>query len=409
MQVGNVNFSLNNSAMSDAVLVAQGKKQGSMISGAAKELVSRSADESYATLEECLAACLKSRELSRQATVNLAELTVSPEDTLSMRLPNGKNARLTHYSLGQLVRRIGYNALGLVNRLPAQLASDVINEGLRNVAIGSVGDTELTPWESDAIRGRPVNANGKILWRENGICTLDSITNASYGRFFDAELAEFAVKCRDQNNLCGLPTEGIIRDDIKGSFLKGDRDCFIVLRDNNRRIFEKDPNGGLSRMLMLGNSEVESRPLTMQGLFYSYVCANWNAWDATEAFNVVMRHSKNLRENFRPDDMLTAIKAFFEASPEKEEAFITSAKNKVLGASPQECIDTLLGLRLPMLGKKSSKAVIELAEIEEKRYGNPRAVWGIANSITQQAQDAKFTNVRVALQDCAKEVFALAA
>jgi hypothetical protein len=137
---------------------------------------------------------------------------------------------ITNWSFGQLCRAGSAPADYLANKLSAPLAAQCLNEN-----IGAV----------------PSDKRAVILFQSNGTLTARAIRSDIYARIFNADLTARLLVLQQQGwNLAPAAYDG-----SRGAYMDA-RDMFVFMVDNDRRIFERDPNGGLSRGFFLTSSEV---------------------------------------------------------------------------------------------------------------------------------------------------------
>lgn len=205
---------------------------------ASNEWSKRPADERYASLEALHAATTHHREVSAQAKgVKLATLRVEvdgwandPNARPQLVGESGKRADFTHYSFGQLCRTVGAPAAYL-RELPAQLAADNLNVGIARA--------EETP--------------RNLLFAQNGALRLRAMTSDSYTRIWNADVTARLLRLTEQSPEW-QPAPAAF-DGSRGLYAS-DADMFAFLVDNERRIFESLPGGGLGRGFFVSNSEV---------------------------------------------------------------------------------------------------------------------------------------------------------
>lgn len=181
--------------------------------------------------------------------------------------------------------------------------------------------------------------------------------------------------------------------------------CFLV--DNERRIFERGPGGGLGRGFFVWNSEVGAASFGIMTFLYEYICGNHRVWGASGVAELRLRHVGNADERaFR--DMSFELRKYADSSATELEAQIQSARDFSLGGTKEEVLDKVFGLRLPQLSRKRIAEAQLVAETREDWYGSPRSAWGLAGGITEIARDLPFADERVALDRAAGKVMQLA-
>ena len=120
----------------------------------------------------------------------------------------------------------------------------------------------------------------------SGHMTARAITSDRYSRIWNADITA---------RLLDLEAGGVWQpapaafDGSRGLYL-GDRDMFAFMVDNERRIFETLPGGGLSRGFFAWNSEVGAASFGIMTFLYEYVCGNHRVWGAKQVSEVRLRH-----------------------------------------------------------------------------------------------------------------------
>jgi hypothetical protein len=177
---------------------------------------------------------------------------------------------------------------------------------------------------------------------------------------------------------------------------------FIFMVDNERRIFEKDPNGGLSRGFMLCNTEVGGVSWWLLTFLYNYVCGNHIVWGAEEVKEFRFRHVGEV--NARAYQVLGGdLAAYAESSYQKDEEMIKQARTKVLGPGKDEVVEAIYTMprRPQALTQTILTQAYETAEKHTDWYGAPNTVWGMVQGLTQLGRDKKNGTERVAIDSAA--------
>lgn len=368
---------------------------------ASREWASRPADERYSSLEALHAACVLSKSRARTAIVPYSKLQVTLDNDGQPALvgTTGATARFTNWSFGQLCSRLNAPA-SYLRRLPPDIAKNCINAGIAMLATG--GSPIYTPNALPSETDNP--ANTKLLLDVNGDRTVRAFTSERYTRIWHPDITARLLR------LVELHPEWqpapAAQDGSRGLY-KGDRDLFAFLVDNDRRVFEKDKNGGLGRGFFVWNSEVGSATFGMTTFLYNFVCANHIVWGASSVKEVRLRHIGNADD--RAFSALAAeLREYADSSVSEDEAKIVRAKTVELGKTKDEVLDKLFGLRIPVLSRTRIEDAYVLAEQHEDWYGSPRSVWGMVSGLTESAKAIPYADDRVDLERAASKVMALA-
>jgi hypothetical protein len=178
---------------------------------------------------------------------------------------------------------------------------------------------------------------------------------------------------------------------------------FAFLVDNDRRIFETLPGGGLSRGFFVWNSEVGAAAFGICTFLYEYVCGNHRVWGARDVSEVRIRHTGDADD--RAFAGLTAeLRKYADASASQDEARITAARSFKLGTDKNAVLDAVFALKIAGLGRKVAESAYTLAEARTDWYGDPRTAWGFTGGLTELSRDLPNADARVALDRAAGKV-----
>jgi hypothetical protein len=137
----------------------------------------RPADERFWTIKEMLGACKGYAADARVASVALDRIRCEDQDgQLVMLGQENRPATFTHWAFGQLSSRIGAPS-SYLRTLPAQLASQCINNGLSQVK----------------------NESSRVLFHANGSLVCRAFTSDGYSRIWNWEIIQ---------RLLALPEQG---------------------------------------------------------------------------------------------------------------------------------------------------------------------------------------------------------
>jgi hypothetical protein len=359
-----------------------------------QQWASRPADQRFSSLEAIHAAVSHHREIAREATnVDLRTLRVSPIDVMDngkivartpmLAAPSGQMAKFTHYSFGQFARRVSAPAHYL-RTLPADLVAENLNHGLRTL---------------------PEATTDALLFSENGDgLTLRCDVSEKYSRIWNVDITSRLLRLNAQHPEW-QPAPAAF-DGSRGLYAS-DRDIFCFLVDNDRRIFESLPGGGLGRGFFVWNSEVGDKSFGVMTFLYEYVCGNHRVWGAKGISELRIPHIGDADARaFR--NLEIELRKYADASVSDDEAKITRCRAMELGATKDEVLDRVFGLRIAALSQKVILAAYDRAEQEADKYGSPRSVWGFTGGLTEIARDAANADERVTLDRAAGKVMQIA-
>lgn len=354
---------------------------------ASTEWATRPADQRFASLDELHEAVVKHRQTAAEAQLPYKMLRVAVEsDTPVLVGPTGVPAQFTNWSFGQLANRVGAPP-SYLRLLPPALASDCLNEGIKGLTVEN---------EEDRV--------AKLYLAQNGGLTVRALTGPGYTRVFDSECTGRARQMLAENPEW-QPAPAAF-DGSRGLYAS-DHDVFMFFVDNNRRIFETLPGGGLSRGVMFANSEVGAASFWAMKFRYEYVCGNHRVWGASDVTEIRIPHIG------RADDKIfgqlaVELRKYADAGAADDEMKIASAQKMILGKTKEETLDKIFGLRIPVLGRRRIADAYDKAEEHAEWYGDPKSVWGFTGGLTEIAKASEFADDRVALDRAAGKVLQMA-
>lgn len=352
----------------------------------------RPADERFASLADLHAATTHHRDVSveaRNTSIKSLRVGVAALDDASGSTPiligsTGQAAQFTHHAFGQFARRVGAPA-SYLRTLPAGLVADNLNHG-----ISKLGSEEA---ENDA-----------LLFAQNGDLRLRACVSDKYSRIWNSDITSRLIRLTEQSPEW-QPAPAAF-DGSRGLYAS-DSNMFAFLVDNDRRIFESDENGGLGRGFFVWNSEVGESSFGVMTFFYEYVCGNHRVWGASGVAELRIPHVGNADERAF-SKLSVELRKYAEASASDDELKIASARTMTLGATKDEVLDKVFGLRIPDVTRKVATAAYDLAVTREDWYGAPNTVWGFTGGLTEIARDLPNATDRVALDRAAGKIMQIA-
>jgi hypothetical protein len=346
-----------------------------------REWENRPADERFGSLRDMHNAALGFRDNAAQAIVPVTSLSVrSEDDGLVVNGSTGTTAGLTHFSFNQMAQKAGAPA-GYLRSLPAKLAAECINTGLG---------------------GFDADVQSMLLFDRRGALRLCGITSEKYARIWNSDVTERLLRIEAEGPWQPAPAAF---DGSRGLYL-GDRDMFAFMVDSNRRIFEKDPNGGLSRGFFLWNSEVGARSIGISTFLYEYVCGNHRVWGASDVKELRIAHIHTDTDKAFAK-LAVELRKYAASSAEDDEAKVGAVRNFQIAATKDEVLDTVF----KMVGNLSRKRIEDAYDLAEQRtdwYGSPRSAWGLAGGLTEIARDLPNADERHLLDKAAGKVMEMA-
>lgn len=352
-----------------------------------RQWMSRPADERYASTAALHEAATSGKDLARRSVVPTSKMRVEAHAGNVFLMGSQDQIQLTNWSFGQLATAADAPA-SYLQRLPAHMAADCINHGIK---------------ESITVRDRD-RENLMLFKKEHsGMVTLRALTSQKYTRIWNSDITRRLVELEETTPWQPAPAAF---DGSRGLYL-GDRDMFAFMVDNDRRIFEKGPGGGLSRGFFVSNSEVGAASFKLVSFFYNYVCGNHMVWGASGIKEIKLRHVGNA-DGIATDELRAELTAYADGSAKEDELKIEKMRTYTVGKDLEEILDKVMGLRIGGLNKKTITAGYELAQQREDWYGAPNSMWGLAGGLTEIARDLPNADDRVTMEAAAGKLMEIA-
>jgi len=343
---------------------------------ASNELMRRPADERYSSVTDLHNAALGYKTRARRAEIRTEKLRVGNVGG-DLRLIGAKDEiKMTNWSFGQLATVAGAPS-NYITSLPADLAVECMNYGLRRAS------------------GPESNRENNLLFdrAESGMATLRALTSTKYERIWNSQVTERLLRLEQEGPWQPAPAAF---DGSRGLYM-GDRDMFAFMVDNDRRIFESLPGGGLSRGFFVRNSEVGAASFSIYSFKYNFICGNHMVWGASELRGVKIRHIGAAGANAFGNLEAELIR-FAESSAKEDELQIAAMRRYTIGKDLDEVLDVVMGLKIDGLGRGLVKQGYELAVQREDWYGAPNTMWGLAGGLTEIARDLPNADTRTRLE-----------
>jgi len=371
---------------------------------ASRQWSSRPADERFLSLPELRQKVARERNNSVSSVVSSRRLNVQPHAADPIRGITIENETglidPTHWAFGQLAALAGAPA-GYLRKLPAPLAADAMNYGLRflrdaenvgllhteeGIALGDegMGHDIATHHSLRAATG----PNYGRVWNEEIVTALEN-------KFGDGRTGDFRVPGE-----FGKQVE-ITRQNttIYGS----DRDIFVFLADEENRMEIKDrrngQGGSLARGFFVWNSEVGSQSIGAAFFLFDYVCMNRIVWGVQDFKEIRLRHSKNAPDRWL-EEIAPVLIEYSNASAEPIEATIKAAQQKRV----DDDLEKFLRTRFSASEARSIEAA------HEREEGRPiETIWDAVTGATAAAKSIEYQDARVDLERRAGKLLDLVA
>jgi hypothetical protein len=357
------------------------------LTAASRQWASRPADERFTSLFDMRDAMKSNRDSSRERVLSSRDIEAMPtaDDSGLLIATRGGEFVPTHWAFGQIAQRADAPAAYL-RKLPAPMAADAINYGLRFLA------------PRDEIQ---------LLSRGDD---LRAATGARYGRIWNSDVVG-ALTRNVGDGVTGdwrVPGEfgkavEITRENT--TLFAGDRDMFVFLADESRRIEIDDRRdgrpGSLARGFFVWNSEEGARTFGIATFLFDYVCSNRIVWGAKEYKEIKIRHSALAPERFL-QEIAPALQSYTESSDRAVIQTIAAAQGARIGDA-----DDVREFLAKRFGPRRTTSILAAHELEEGRPVS--TLWDAVTGATAVARSIAYQDDRVELEREAGRILDLVA
>lgn len=355
---------------------------------ASREWASRPADERYTSLTDMLADARLQRDRSNQLHLSNRKVHAVPvqgdplHKGLAIETPDGATLP-SHWSFGQIAG-LAKAPAGYLRSLPAPVAADCINYGLRQRDIEDVKLLTRADFGDS-----PVTALAAATGPQYGRIWNSDIINALVERFGDGVTGPFKVP--------GEFGKPVPITKANTTLYKGDRDMFVFLADESRAFEIADRRNGepglMSRGFFVWNSEVGSATFGISTFLFDYVCMNRIVWGAQDVKEFRIRHTSGAPDKWL-EEVQPALISYAESSASNIIDAIASAKARRL-----DDIDDFL---LTRFNGGMAKGIKLAFDADEQRP--IETVWDVVTGMTAYARGVAWQDDRVVLERLAGDL-----
>ena len=350
-----------------------------------RQWATRPADQRFQSLTDLRESVHARRMASRSVDEDLGKLlvTVNGEEIAINGALNG--AVPTHWGFQQFAGVLKAPA-NYLRTLPAPLLASCLNHGL------------------EAARASE-NPTSKFMTisQDEGPAILQSVTSPSYGRIWDADVADAAMRIVERSggrfyNPKAYQVGQMGGEPVPSGLYASDRDIFIFMIDGGSRL-DIGERAKLNRGFFLWNSEVGSKTFGMTTFMFNEVCGNHIVWGASEVNELVIRHTKNGPYRF-DSEAAPALLNYVDSSAKPMIEGIRKAMDYLLPADEsgtKVSEDTLFQFanRNGKFTKGEIKNAIETARRED---GDCRTLWQLVQGLTAYARGFDWVDARADLE-----------
>lgn len=347
-----------------------------------REWSQRPADQRFTSLPDMLGYMSLVRANSHANVVSNRKIEITPVDNTELRVGvNGTGTfHPTHWAFGQLAT-LAKAPAGYLRTLPAPMAADCLNWGLYSRDVEEVGTLA-----------------------DSGAEQLRAATGPNYGRIWNSDIIT-TVMDRVGDGVSGawkIPGEfgrAVEITKANTTLFASDRDMFIFLADEERRIEIPNRRGGqpgsLARGFFVWNSEVGSSTFGISTFLFDYVCCNRIVWGATDVTEMTIRPSKGAPDRFL-EEIMPALKTYAQGSADNITTAIETARRDRL-----HDVDAFLAKRF------SRNIVNQLKGIHQLEEARPiETRWDVVTAMTAKARGIAYQDERIELERAAGDLMA---
>ena len=379
-----------------------------------KQWAERPDDERYWSLDQLFDATQEHAQGALSGTVQMNRLEIiSAGDELLLRGQTGTTAQLNNWSFGQLCGRVGAPA-GYLRGLSPEMAAANLTYGLKRIGDDGAACNALFHKGDQGLLCRSFNSElYSRIWNYEVVGRLRDALGEGWQvpPARPARAGQAGTRPATQADVLDYSTQaglGIKVGDMiaPAGLYASDHDMFAFLVNEQHRI-DDGSEGGLSRGFFVSNSEVGAAAFKITKFLYRYVCGNHIVWDASDVEELRIVHRGSANERYG-QTMRLELRKYANESAAADEHRIKVAKRTLLGATKDEVLDKLFGMRL------LPKASLEAAYVEAEREADlrkdvsPRSVWGFTQGITAMSQHSMFADRRVELDRAAGKILSIA-
>lgn len=357
------------------------------LTAASHQWATRPSDQRFLNLPELYDKVHTGRINSTAKVVSTRQLSVQAVDSKGLQIvgQNGVPASPTHFAFGQLAA-LAQAPAGYLRKLPAPLAADAMNFGLRFLREPEEAGVLVT---RNIIEGVPV-AQSPIELRaatgpNYGRIWNDDIVAALMNKFGDGRTGNFRVPGEFGQKV------DITRDNttIYGS----DRDMFVFLADEDNRIDvdgrRNGEKGSLARGFFVWNSEVGDKSMGAAFFLFDYVCQNRMVWGVKGFNEMRLRHTASAPDKWL-EQIAPVLIEYSNASAGPIEATIKAAQAKRV----DDDLDAFLKGR-----QFNGKQVSEIKQAHIREEGRPiESLWDAVTGVTAFAKTFEHQDARVDME-----------
>lgn len=345
-----------------------------------RQWFSRPDDEKFDSMETLYAFLADRKARSRQVDHKLSDMHFRATDNndIEMVTRDGTIFTPTNWSFNQMAHLVGGHPT-LLSKLKAKTTSLVLNELYQEYLI------------------EKKNRNMGLMVIDDPhkpkVEVLQGFTGATYGRIWDAEIAQAAMEILDKTG--GRFYSPHDWGGIKRALFASDRDIHMLFIDGGSLLdtgvtWDHKPDV-LHRGWIIGNSEVGLRALYIATFLFRIICGNFAIHNITDVNFQSIRHTPGAPMKFAKD-AIPALNAYVNEAGSKIENVIKRARTIEL---PKDLAAHTDYFKIRKFTQNETQLARLVADREE---GGHHTLWQMVNGFTKYAQRITHRDTRANLE-----------
>lgn len=282
--------------------------------------------------------------------------------------------RPSHWAFGQICQQ---------TKIPAAYMRTLAEQGAEDLVVKNLNHG-LAKVEREAVKFLALDTDG-----EGDNLVLNASTSPTYGRIWDADVANAAKRLIDSQNGTFYSPLGWGKN--HRALFAGDRSIFMFFIDGGSIVDGGGERDQLNRGIYIWNSEVGSATFGISTFLFRACCGNFAIWDVQNAKVLNIRHTSGGPERFL-NEAIPAIDAFAHSSVKQIESTVHAAKAYAL---PTDKEKLLVWAKAQGFNGGEAKRAIAHAESEE---GQCASLWDYINGVTASARLIAFADAKAELE-----------
>lgn len=380
----------------------------------------RAPDERFFTVDEMMESAGKCQSESATLTIERKDIRFENvgEDGIRCHIGDAE-VEMTNFAFGKVCSVINAPVNSLVGKISPETMADILNER-----------AERSHDEHSDDDGVSSEINALIRSNTEGV-TLRTITSAKYSRLFDTALHPMFKElegmgyrippCRpvddshprirparaDEVGMWGNAGVQIREGDpiAPGNVYRSDRNMFVLMVNPGTSTDDGFGNGLMSGIIV-SNSEVGERSVSVLTFTLQSVCGNAILWDCHNITQSKFKHMGKIHDKVNNCWEILKRDGAIQVS-DRVKRVLNIMDGERLGNNTDDVVDTLYRQRIaPALTQRVIRSAITNAEAFTGVDGDPFTLRGVTNALTRYSQSLPNTDTRMEIDAAVAEIYA---